>query len=945
MSVFRTNTLASFMICVVSLFLLITMNLFTPTEVNAEEGYVMIDRGTYQVYFPEETVAIESMNNKDLKTTKELESTTKNLNSASSSGYVEPDLVVPALEENEAFQFDTYENRTTFQGIDPVDYIPINFIVDPGFNDHYYNADYYEELSGQHISILNQALNDYDPGIDTFLAIYSPDIGLLNSTFPLGTPGEITLLLNKHSYFAQGLTLDVEEWWELARYGNAKTGGPSHVSFQRSYGLIESQQETATLTHGFGVETSFEYQNQPLGVGWSAGINLSYNFADTRSYAFTRTVQASTTETFTFDFGTIAGANPYKWAVYNLVTQTKVNYSNAHNYSQLGDAFENLDDYGLRPDMNSYIVKMVNQTYATMEVPIYQVDVSLEAPQNVVANSDFRNLTTTLSWDPVTDPDVEGFIVYKNDSIDGIIFDPSRTSWIDAEVEPEKSNVYWIKSFREDFFFDTRTIFKTVSLASNTVVEEVALTSGNFGKMILGCSIPFAWEDDQIPSGERTYYRIYIGDPARGGIEVGVFEGTDASVNISPELYDVLVENRNEDFYIVKEVLYNGRLIQSPTSTMANHFTVTETAFLFSNTGFNGDCITVSKGQEINLNDNTYHFENDLSSMLVQGNIYVSLFPDLNFGGYAQTIFTEDGLANIRDLNQDTLIRQDTVSSIKVGEQKDGVYFFSGSDYGGVMTFRDNNTDGVKNYTFMNQDISTPDGLANDDLSSVKVIGPYALVVYEHSEYNGKLTVIKEDYGDPNLVNHDMDNKTSTARMFKGVGVYFFNDFDFRGDYVRVDNNLGCGYVGNCGMANDRLSSVLTIGSRGVALYEHMNYEGKVQAIRHRDNNLGSSGNVGDNKVSSFKIVGKGVYLFKDNNYDINGGYDKITSPGEYTTTDALGFQDNTLSSIFVVDMKATLFRDTNFRGTSEEFTGYDASLGDNTIGNDTVSSIIVEER
>ncbi|MFS1518884.1 hypothetical protein V1503_20840 [Bacillus sp. SCS-151] len=927
------------------LFICIPSNVFGAVNDESEElvapsGYEVIDRGTYQLYLPDDSAASGSIS-KSLKTdTTNVEEVGERGNS---NGYVEPELIVPALDDNEAFPFDTYENRTIFHGIEPFEYIPINFIVDPGYNDHYYNAEYYEKLAGESLSVLNNALDKYDPNIDTFRAIYSPDNGLLNSVFPVGTPREITLLLDKNSYFAEGLTLDVEEWWERAAYGNEKTGGPATASFQRSYGLTESQQEMATLTHGFGLGISTEFTSKAFAVEFKVGVSLNYNYSDSRSYAFSRTINEANTESFTKPFGTIAGANPYKWAVYNLVTQSKVNFTQANHFHELSKAFENdLDDYGLRPDKNSYVIKMVNKGYATMEVPIYPEDSLLEVPSNVRVDSSFADLTTTLSWDQTSDPNVDGFIVYKNDSIAALIQDPTVTSWLDVNVEPEKNNVYWIKSYHEDTLFDNRTLYKTVSRPSNEVFGKVELTAASLRDIIqTSCSIPFSWEDDQLPAGERTYYRVYIGNPDAGGEEVGTFEGTDASVNISAELYDVLVENNNVDFYIGKEVLYNDKLIKSPTSKIANNFSVTETAFLFTKTGFNGECVAVSKGQKISDVSSIDFPNNSLSSLLVRGDVYVTLHKDKSYGGLTQTIF---GNATFRDLDSKE-IGANTVSSLEVQEKKDGVYLFTGSQYMGDMLFKSRNNDGITSFDDIQADIGFP----NDDLSSVKVVGPYALITYQYKGYDGEVSWFN-DGGDKTLDDRDIgDNRASAIKIVKGEGVHFFKDKNFKGEHNRYNNWLLCGLItkDGCegGFPNDALSSVLVIGDWAAVLYEHMNYEGSMSSYKDGSKWLSGS-NVGKNQVSSFMILPKGVYLFKDKNYNPLNTYKRITKVGAYSTTEEVGITEGSLSSIYIVgDYKATLYTRTNFGGTSQLFTVSDKDLSDNPVGNNNVKSLTVEEK
>ncbi|NBI31208.1 beta/gamma crystallin-related protein [Chengkuizengella marina] len=942
MFVFKRGNLSNILICVMFLSILIIISLFAAAEVNAaHEGYIMIDRGTYKVYIPEETAAVETANNKDL--------------SEPSAGYLEPPLEIPGLTINQPHPIDTYENRTIFEGIAPVDYIPVNFNVvrdDP----YFYEVDYYQELAGQSISILNDALNDYDPGVDTFIGVYNPETGLFSSVFPQGTPEQVTLLLNKHSYFAQGLTLDVEEWWKRAGHGISRDGTPIDTTVSWQYGLSTTQEDTATLTHGIGAQSSFTIEQAPAGVGWSAGVTLSYNFSRTDSYAFSRTINTVDIFSETFNFGPATGRAPFRWAVYHIVTQTKVNYSDAHNFSELDDAIDDLDEYGLEADMNSYIIKVDTKTYSVSEIPIYDVDSSLEVPQNLRAKSNFQDLTITLNWDSVRDPNVEGFLVYKNDNIAQVITDSSRTSWIDVNVEPEVGNVYWIKSYRnDDEEIDARLQHKIVSLPSNTITEEVALTAATFRNLAVGCDIPIALMDSQTPTGERMYYTLYIGDPASGGIDMGSFIGTDASINISPALYDVLLAHPNADFYVVKKTRYNDRLIESPATRIPNNFSVSETAFLYSSTGFNGDCVTVST----NFSDlSSITFNDDLSSMLVQGEVFVSLFPEINYGGFAQTFFTEeDGFAHVRDFDE-KIIGADTVSSIKVEEKLTGVYFFTGAEYSGNLHHLDTRNEAgfEEQLVRINYGKVQMARLPDDDISSVKVVGNYAVALYENINFEGNYSLIKEDWGDFDLSDVG-DNRTSSFRLFSGRGVWFFRDFDYSGDYA-VYGEMNCGYIENCDgypmntFPNDKLSSVLTIGDFGVVLYQHADYEGRFQAIRHRDINVGShSSNLGDNRASSFIIFGKGVHLMDDSNYTTQGGHVKINSPGEYSSTDLIDFQDNTLSSIFVVGFKATVYEDPVFRGDSEEFidepggTRYDPDFSDNIIGDNKASSIKVEER
>ena len=85
------------------------------------------------------------------------------------------------------------------------------------------------------------------------------------------------------------------------------------------------------------------------------------------------------------------------------------------------------------------------------------------------------------------------------------------------------------------------------------------------------------------------------------------------------------------------------------------------------------------------------------------------------------------------------------------------------------------------------------------------------------------------------------------------------------------------------------------------------------------------------------------VGLYTDPNYC--GTY-KILSIGEYSNPVALGFPNDSLSSIKVgSNVKATLCKDDNYAGGCEDFTGDDGNLSDNGIGNDAVSSAKVANR
>ena len=82
------------------------------------------------------------------------------------------------------------------------------------------------------------------------------------------------------------------------------------------------------------------------------------------------------------------------------------------------------------------------------------------------------------------------------------------------------------------------------------------------------------------------------------------------------------------------------------------------------------------------------------------------------------------------------------------------------------------------------------------------------------------------------------------------------------------------------------------------------------------------------------------IGLYSDDNYC---GTAKILGIGNYSNASNMGFPNDALSSIKVgSNVKTTLCKDDNYLGGCEVFTSDDPHLGDNGIGNDSVSSIQV---
>ncbi|NBI31170.1 hypothetical protein [Chengkuizengella marina] len=946
MLMIKRNTLSSFMIGSLFIILLVTMSVFTATNVNAQEreGYEMVDYGTHKVYFPKPVIQSTTKSSSGTVST-----TTGEVSEESKKTL--PELNVEGLRSLDDLPRSTYENRTIHKGlrVDNTEYVPVDFLV--------VEDEYQSDLM---LSELNISLSHLDPFVDTFLGVYNPENGMVSNYFPVNPPSVITLLLNSESHFAEGLTLDVEEWWETTNLG-ASNGSPSTANITREIGINEGQQRSTSITHGVGVgiEWGFTKKSDFLiaGAEWEFKNSISYNYSNNETTSFSRTYNSSITEAFTVDFGTLFPGHPYIWSIYDLVTHTKVNYAEAENFKALGPALRGSRiSYGLQPYMSSQNVKIYNKTYQTVELPIFEEDLNLEIkPNNLTVSQDFQNLTLTLNWDAVpadqiADPaapslanngKVAGYYVYKNGVIAALITDPTRNEWIDTKIKPNQNNSYYVRSYTINEMADIINKVVQISLPSNTVIGRVELNAAQLRDMVIGCSIPFAWDDDQLPTGERVYYAIYLGNPDAGGTIMGEFEGDDASINLDPELYDLLKENTNQSYYIVKTVLYDGSPVESEAVSLPNNFTVTDTAFLFDLPDFRGDCVTVSKGSTGSTHLIDVGFDNKVSSMLVQGNVFVRLFHTYSthdFVEEVQTFFTdENGFAHIRDLN-DTIIGSDTVSSVRISDKKEGVYLFEEQDYYGFYSYLSIEDGGMARY-------SNHYWHTRDNVSSIKVIGDYAYVGYEHDNYTGNIITATEDYGNGNL--GSMSNKISGYLLLHGEGVYFFDYTKYRGSKVkRIKPNdvYTCNWTAmwNCGFPEDDLGSVFIIGDYGVTLYEHTDFEGKGQNNRYSVPTI----HIGNDKMSSFRIYPKGVYLDEDPIFMASGNHVLAKDPGEYRFITQLGIENDSLSSIFVIgDYRVTLYTDPIFRGHSSVFTdGQYITAFEWNGTHDKISSIKIEE-
>ena len=153
------------------------------------------------------------------------------------------------------------------------------------------------------------------------------------------------------------------------------------------------------------------------------------------------------------------------------------------------------------------------------------------------------------------------------------------------------------------------------------------------------------------------------------------------------------------------------------------------------------------------------------------------------------------------------------------------------------------------------------------------------------------------------------------------------------------------------GLPNDTISSVRVGDNVKATLCQAANYGGVCQTFVSNDPNL-TDNDVGNDTVSSVKVESlpcipsaNQIALFEAADYD--GRWPCVVKGiGSYPDPNAIGLSNDSISSIKVgTSVKATLCQAANYGGTCEAFGGADRNLGDNGVGNDTVSSVKVEWR
>ena len=177
-------------------------------------------------------------------------------------------------------------------------------------------------------------------------------------------------------------------------------------------------------------------------------------------------------------------------------------------------------------------------------------------------------------------------------------------------------------------------------------------------------------------------------------------------------------------------------------------------AYLCEDADYQGYCLGLYEGTRINKLDEKF-FNDKASSIKILDNRYnVTVYEHLNWTGRSTTYLFSD-----RDMS-DEKIGNDEASSLVVSahqEELNGVYLYDNYGMSG---------DWIKVTT------SASTIPLNDKISSIRIVGPYDITIFEHANFTGSSLSFsgnanQEGFTIPDLVPHGFNDVTSSILITK----------------------------------------------------------------------------------------------------------------------------------------------------------------------------------
>lgn len=228
--------------------------------------------------------------------------------------------------------------------------------------------------------------------------------------------------------------------------------------------------------------------------------------------------------------------------------------------------------------------------------------------------------------------------------------------------------------------------------------------------------------------------------------------------------------------------------------------------------------------------------------------------------------------------------------------------------------------------------------IGNDTLSSLRIPSGWTVTLYADANYSGARTAMAGDVGD--LIDYGFNDQTSSIVV---AGTSDLAPVIYEGvDYSGTSQTLHPGLynLGDLTIGNDALSSLQIPSGWSVTLYADANFGGST--LSSMAGSVPSLVPYGWNdRASSIRVEGPSnrspVMIFRDANY---GGPAQALWPGRYNVDD-LSIGNDTLSSLIVpTGWTVTLVQNADFWGTFAQYTSSQYWVGG---FNDATSSIVVQ--
>lgn len=227
--------------------------------------------------------------------------------------------------------------------------------------------------------------------------------------------------------------------------------------------------------------------------------------------------------------------------------------------------------------------------------------------------------------------------------------------------------------------------------------------------------------------------------------------------------------------------------------------------------------------------------------------------------------------------------------------------------------------------------------IGNDAVSSLRIPSGWMVTLYADANYSGARTAMASDVGD--LIDYGFNDQTSSIVVTgpSDLSPVIYKEFDYSGTSQTL--HPGLYNLGDLTIGNDALSSLQIPSGWTVTIYADANFGGSTLSFMGSVPSLVPYG--WNDRASSIRVEGPSdrspVMIFGDANY---GGSAQALWPGRYNVDD-LSLGNDTLSSLIVpTGWTVTLIQNADFWGTFAQYTSSQSWVGG---FNDATSSIVVQ--